>query len=155
MKCKECPLYRSDRICAETKGDTGFWYADGSRGCIHHWIWVEKKLEQMDLECKVFALDLSIKIVLTEREYEGVIDLCKHMVGLDNSHPYHRNGAAFYKAYRNYFTDGPDGNELLDKLPSQVIHAEKTCRGGTFYSLTAAGISWLSRQLKIKITERK
>ena len=92
----------------------------------------KKKLEQMDLECKVFALDLSIKIVLTEKEYEGVIDLCKHMVGLDNSHPYHRNGAAFYKAYRNYFTDGPDGNELLTSSPVMLSMQKKLAEAAHF-----------------------
>lgn len=80
-------------------------------------------------------------------------DTCPEMVGLDSERPYHRHGKAFYRAYRNYFDEVPEGNRLLDKLPECLCTVRRNERGAT-YHLTKTGLEWLGRQLKIKITVR-
>ena len=86
-------------------------------------------------------------------DFVRLLEICKHMVGLDYSRPYHRHGKAFYRAYRNYYADSADGNRILDKLPESIL---RTCKDGRYseYRLTKTGLSWLGRQLKITITER-
>ena len=65
--------------------------------------------------------------------FAKVIDLCKHMVGLDYQKPYHRHGKAFYRPYRNYFADGIPGN----RLPSlSVDFMRRADLPGLPYSIT-------------------
>ena len=98
------------------------------------------------------ALTLYIMSLSTE-ELNRAIEICEHMVGLDYKHPYHRHGKAFYKAYRNYYSDVPEGNKILDKLPKElfIVHQDER---GTTYHLTKNGFGWLGRQLRITITRR-
>lgn len=64
--------------------------------------------------------DMGIEMMFSEEELKQVIELCKHMVGLDYKKPhrlYHRHGKAFNKPYRNYYEAHLGGDEILDKLP--------------------------------------
>lgn len=90
---------------------------------------------------------------MTTEELERAIEICKHMVGLDYERPYHRHGKAFYRAYRNYYGDVPEGNRFLDKLPECLFTVHRDERGAT-YHLTKTGLEWLGRQLHITITRR-
>jgi hypothetical protein len=97
--------------------------------------------------------DMGIEMSLTKDELLRAIEICKHMVGLDYKRPYHRHGKAFYRAYRNYYTDVPGGNRILDKLPYDMLRIYKNERG-TEYHLTNIGLAWLGRQLRVTITWR-
>ena len=99
------------------------------------------------------GLDVGIEMVLSTEELSRAIEICEHMVGLDYKRPYHRHGKSFYKAYRNYYGDVPEGNRILDKMPSELFRVHRNERGATYY-LTQTGLDWLGRQLKMKITRR-
>ena len=90
---------------------------------------------------------------LSPEELNRAIEICEHMVGLDYKRPYHRHGKAFYKAYRNYYDDVPEGNKILDKLPKELFTVYRNARGTTYY-LTQVGLGWLGRQLRITISRR-
>lgn len=60
------------------------------------------------------------------------------------------HGKAFYRAYRNYYGDTPEGNRILDKLPQELFRVHRNERGTTYY-LTQIGLDWLGRQLHMKI----
>lgn len=97
-----------------------------------------------------------IETMFSAEELKQVIELCEHMVGLDYHKPYHRHGKAFYKAYRNYYTDGISGNPLLDKLCGVIgIMRKEQGRIGTLYALTQYGLEWLGRQLNITIKDEE
>lgn len=81
---------------------------------------------------------------------QRALAICEHMVSLDYQKPYHRHGKAFYKAYRNYYGDVPEGNKILDKLPKELLRVHKSDRGA-MYHLTEIGLEWLGRQLHMKI----
>lgn len=70
------------------------------------------------------------------------IEICKHMVGLDSERPYHRHGKAFYRAYRNYFGEVPEGNRLLDKLPECLFTVRRNERGAHIISQKPAWSGW-------------
>jgi hypothetical protein len=114
---------------------------------------VEKRDSEHDTLYGEMGMDMGIEMNLTEEEFAKAIEICKHMVGLDSERPYHRHGKAFYRAYRNYFGDGPEGNILLDKLPECLFTVHRDERGAT-YHLTKTGLEWLGRQLHITITRR-
>jgi len=76
--------------------------------------------------------------------------IIKHMIGLDNSKPYYRQGKAFYNVYRNYFCENPQGNPILDGLPSDYIHKE-VMEHYVYYKLTRQGFEWASDMLGIQI----
>lgn len=128
MRCDNCPLcpIAEDGVCPECEGKYGIEHADGM-------------LVEMDF---------------TPEELAEVIDLCKHMVGLDYQKPYHRHGKAFYRPYRNYFADGIPGNRLLNKLPHWIITKSQSEKH-VYYKLTADGLKWLGRQLGITIKEER
>lgn len=113
-----------------------------------------KKRDDMHTEAiGEMGLDMGIEMDLSPEELNRAIEICEHMVGLDNERPYHRHGKAFYKAYRNYYGDVPEGNRLLDKLPECLFTVHRDDRGAT-YHLTKTGLEWLGRQLHITITRR-
>ena len=151
MKCDYCPLSSPDDTCPETLGKYGIEFKDGSLGCKHPRNWVER----IDFEYSKYygnmGTDMGIYMSFTEQELERVVEICKHMVGLDYRRPYHRHGKAFYKPYRNYY-EAPEENRLLDKLPDFII---KKTNGklSVWYELTNEGIAWLGRQVKISIKE--
>lgn len=154
MRCDNCPLcpIADDDVCPECEGEYGIEYADGMVGCKHPRNWVEKKSNEHDTALGEMGTDMGIEMDFTPEELAEVIDLCKHMVGLDYQKPYHRHGKAFYRPYRNYFADGIPGNRLLNKLAGWIITKSQGERH-VYYKLTTEGLKWLGRQLKIEIKE--
>lgn len=114
---------------------------------------MEKRDEEYSNHLGTMGLDMGIAMDMSTEELERVIEISKHMVGLDYERPYHRHGKAFYRAYRNYYGDVPEGNRLLDKLPKCLFNVHRDERGAT-YHLTKTGLEWLGRQLHITITRR-
>lgn len=98
-------------------------------------------------------IDLGIEMDFTPEELERVTKICEHMVGLDYERPYHRHGKAFYRAYRNFYEDVPEGNRLLDKLPECILTVHRDERGAT-YHLTPTGLAWLGRRIGVVIHNR-
>lgn len=150
MRCEYCPLSSADDVCPEAEGEYGIEFKDGGLGCKHPRSWVNKRDAEYSEYLGDMGLDMGISMSFTETELERVIEICKHMVGLDYKSPYHRHGKAFYKPYRNYYEAPKIGNRLLDKLPEFVI---KRTDGNLsiWYELTDEGLGWLCRQLKIVI----
>lgn len=162
MRCDNCPLcpIAEDDVCIETEGKYGIEHADGMLGCRHPRNWAEKKSYECDKYYGDMGTDMGIETMFSEDELKQVIELCKHMVGLDNQKPYsriyHRHGKAFYKAYRNYYIDGVSGNKLLDRLVGVIgIMRKEQNRIGNLYALTQYGLEWLGRQLNITIKDEE
>lgn len=153
MRCDCCPLSDPEDVCPESEGYYGIVHEDGILGCKHPRSWVEKRSDAHDTALGNMGLDMGIAMDMSTEELERVIEICKHMVGLDYKRPYHRHGKAFYRAYRNYYGDVPEGNRLLDKLPECLFIVHRDERGATYY-LTKTGLDWLGRQLHITITRR-
>lgn len=152
MRCDNCPLcpIAEDDVCPECEGKYGIEHADGMLGCKHPRNWAEKKSNEHDTALGEMGMDMGIEMDFTPEELAEVIDLCKHMVGLDYQKPYHRHGKAFYRPYRNYFTDGIPGDRLLNKLPYWIITKSQSEKS-TYYKLSADGLKWLGRQLHVTI----
>lgn len=150
MRCEYCPLSSADDVCPEAEGKYGIEFKDGGLGCKHPRNWVNKRDAEYSAYLGDMGLDMGTYMSFTETELERVIEICKHMVGLDYKNPYHRHGKAFYKPYRNYYEAPNFGNRLLDKLPEFVI---KRTDGNLsiWYELTDEGFRWLGRELKIVI----
>ena len=105
MRCDCCPLcpIAEDDVCPECEGKYGIEHADGMLGCKHPRNWAEKRCNEHDTALGEMGIDMGIEMDFTPEELAKVIDLCKHMVGLDRQRPYHRHGNAFYRPYRNFF----------------------------------------------------
>lgn len=156
MRCDCCPLcpIADDDVCPESEGEFGLEHADGIWGCKHPRNWAEKRSNEHDTMLSEMGTDMGIEMSFSQDDLKRVIELCKHMVGLDYHKPYHRHGKAFYKAYRNYYTDGISGNPLLDKLCGVLgIMRKEQGRIGTLYALTQYGLEWLGRRLNITIKD--
>lgn len=97
---------------------------------------------------------MGIEMDFTPEELTKVIDLCKHMVGLDRQNPYHRHGKAFYRPYRNFFASNFPGNRLLNKLSHWIITKSQSEKH-VYYKLTTEGLQWLGRQLHVTIKEER
>ena len=152
MRCDLCPFGREDDTCPEAEGKYGIEHKDGVLGCKHPRNWIEKR-DQEHTDCLgEMGTDMGIEMDLSENELKRAIEICEHMIGLDYKKPYHRHGKAFYKPYRNYYTDTKNGNKVLDKLPSFIVTKEVRDIS-TWYTLTSDGLKWLGRQLKITIKE--
>lgn len=154
MRCDCCPLcpIAEDDVCPESENEYGIDHADGMCGCRHPYSWVKKRDEEYSEYIGDLGTDMGIEMSLSEEELNRVIELCKHMIGLDYKKPYHRHGKAFYKPYRNYFQDTKDGNKALDKLPNYIV-SRLVGDMSTWYILTSDGLRWLGRQLRITIKE--
>ena len=152
MRCDCCPLCPYDDVCLEAEGDYGIEHKDGVLGCEHPRNWVEKRDREHTDYLGEMGTDMGIEMDLSENELKRAIELCKHMIGLDYSNPYHRHGKAFYKPYRNYFEAPITGEKILDKLPSFVITKEISYIS-IWYTLTSEGLQWLGRQLHITIKQ--
>lgn len=152
MKCYYCPLSHPDDVCPECEGKYGIEFKDGSLGCRHPRNWVEKRDSEYTEYLGKMGTDMGIEMDFSESDLDRLLEICKHMVGLDYASPYHRHGKAFYKPYRNYYEAPPFGNKLLDKLPNHII---KKTNGqlSAWYELTSQGLAWLGRQCKICIKE--
>lgn len=156
MRCDNCPLcpIADDGVCAESEGEYGIEYADGMVGCKHPRNWAEKRSNEHDTALGEMGTDMGIEMDFTPEELAKVIDLCKHMVGLDSHNPYHRHGKAFYRPYRNYFAANIPGNRLLNKLPGYIITKSQSEKY-TWHKLTLEGLKWLGRQLNMTIMEER
>lgn len=153
MRCDCCPLSDPEDSCPESEGKYGLEAKDGTLGCRHPRNWAERRSDAYDTALGEMGLDMGIEMSLTRDELARAIEICRHMIGLDYKRPYHRHGKAFYRAYRNYYTDTAAGNRILDKLPEAILRTYKDGRYSE-YHLTKTGFAWLGRQLKITITER-
>lgn len=154
MICEYCPLSNPEDVCPESEGEYGYETSDGRLGCKHPRNWVEKRDNDNADAIRDMGLDMGIEMDLSTEELSRAIAICEHMVGLDYDRPYHRHGKSFYKAYRNYYADVPEGNRILDKMPSELFRVHKNERSAT-YHLTRAGLNWLGRRLKMTIMEAK
>ena len=154
MRCDCCPLcpIAEDDVCPESENEYGIEHKDGMSGCRHPHNWVKKWDDEYTEYLGDVGTDMGIEMSLSEAELNRVIELCKHMIGLDHKKPYHRHGKAFYKPYRNYFQDTKDGNKVLDKLPNYIVQREVGDMS-TWYTLTSDGLRWIGRQLRITIKE--
>ena len=155
MICDCCPLcpIAEDDVCMESEGKYGIEHADGMLGCKHPRNWCEKKSRERDEHYGIMGTDMGIEMSFTPEELAKVIELCKHMVGLDRQKPYHRHGKAFYRPYRNFFASNFPGNRLLNKLPDWIITTKSQGEKYTYHKLTIEGLKWLGRQLHVTIKE--
>lgn len=153
MRCDYCPLSNPEDTCPEAEGEYGIEHKDGVCGCRHPWNWAYKRETMYADALGEMGLDRGIEMDFAPEELERVTEICKHMVGLDYKRPYHRHGKAFYRAYRNYYEDVPEGNRLLDKLPECLFTVQRDERGTT-YHLTPTGLAWLGRQIGVVIHNR-
>lgn len=152
MRCDSCPLGCDNDVCPEAENEYGIEHKDGVIGCKHPRNWVDKRDKEYSEYLGIMGVDMGIEMSLSEMELKRAIEICKHMIGLDYKKPYHRQGKAFYKPYRNYYEDIKSGNKVLDKLPNFIV-SRKNDDISTLYVLTPDGLKWLSRQLKITIKE--
>lgn len=155
MRCDYCPLGSDEDVCPEAEGRYGIEHKDGVLGCTHPWSWVKKRDNDYCNYLGDMGMDMGIEMSFTTEELTRVIDICKHMIGLDCESPYHRHGKAFYKPYRNYYCDIATGNSLLDRLPNDIVKSWLKSEKTTWYSLTDDGLRWLGRQLNIVIIRNK
>lgn len=154
MRCDCCPLSDPEDVCPEAEGKYGLEHKDGALGCSHPRNWVEKRNAEYSEYCYHMGLYMGIEMDLSPDELSQAIAICEHMVGLDYKHTYYRRGKAFYRAFRNFYADVPEGNVILDKLSDAVVTARRTERG-KIYHLTQEGLAWLGRQLHITIGRDK
>ena len=152
MRCDCCPFGSDEDVCPEAENEYGIEHKDGVLGCKHPRNWVEKRDREHTEYLGEMGTDMGIEMDLSENELKRAIELCKHMIGLDYSRPYHRHGKAFYKPYRNYLEAPITGEKILDKLPFYVITKE-IGDISIWYTLTSDGLKWLGRQLKITIKQ--
>ena len=152
MRCDCCPLGSDEDVCPEAENEYGIEHKDGVLGCKHPRNWAEKRDIEHTEWLGEMGTDMGIEMDLSENELKRAIELCKHMIGLDHSRPYHRHGKAFYKPYRNYFEAPITGDKTLDKLPYFIIKKEISDIS-VWYFLTSDGLKWLGRQLKITIKQ--
>ena len=152
MRCDCCPFGSDEDVCPEAENEYGIEHKDGVLGCKHPRNWVEKRDGEYTEYLGEMGTDMGIEMDLSDNELKRAIELCKHMIGLDYSNPYHRHGKAFYKPYRNYFEAPITGDKTLDRLPSFVITKEISDIS-IWYTLTSEGLQWLGRQLHITIKQ--
>lgn len=152
MRCDYCPLCPSaeDDVCPESEGEYGIEHKDGMLGCKHPRNWVEKRDREYSKYLGDMGTDMGIEYDFPGEKLSQLIEICKHMIGLDYRRPYHRHGKAFYKPYRNYYCDIATGNSFLDKLPKDIVNVKRDEKF-TWYWLTDYGLKWLGRQLNIII----
>ncbi len=154
MRCDCCPLCPSaeDDVCTESEGKYGIEHADGMSGCKHPYSWVKKRDEEYTEHLGDMATDIGIEMALSKDQIKRVIEICKHMIGLDYKKPYHRHGKAFYKPYRNFYAAPLTGEPNLDRLPYHIV-SKKNGDLSVLYELTKSGLDWLGRQIHITIKE--
>lgn len=153
MRCDNCPLcpIAEDDVCPIAESEYGLEHADGMLGCKHPWNWIKTRDEEHAEYLGAMGTDMGIEMSFSGKELKQVIELCKHMIGIDYRKPYHRHGKTFYKPYRNYFTTS-SAHKLFEKLPDWIIHKRRNEESGHMcYWLTREGLDWLGRQLGITI----
>lgn len=150
MRCDACPFGNKEDVCPEAEGKYGITHQDGVLGCKHPRIWVEKRDKSYCDYLGNMGIDMGIEMDLGSERLGEAIEICKHMIGLDNAKPYKRHGKLFYKPYRNYFEAPSEGNPILDKLPEFIL-TRKDVGVSVLYRLNTQGLEWLARQTNIKI----
>ncbi len=150
MRCDYCPLGSDEDVCPETENEYGIEHKDGVLGCKHPRNWVEKRDNEYANYLGEMGLDMGMEMSLSKAEIDRVVEVCKHMIGLDHKRPYHRHQKAFYKPYRNYYCAAVNGEPNLDRLPDIIIKKIKDDKY-VWYELTRLGLDWLGRQLQITI----
>lgn len=143
-------LGSDEDVCPETEGKYGIEHKDGVLGCTHPWNWVKKRDDDYCNYLDDMGTDMGIEMSFTKEELNQVIEICKHMIGLDRKSPYHRHGKAFYEPYRNYYCALAIGIEILDRLPKHIMKVNKSEKYSWYY-LSNDGLKWLGRQLNIII----
>lgn len=153
MRCDCCPLSDPEDSCPLSEGELGIEHKDGMSGCRKPRNWCEKISAKHADALGEMGVDMGIEMNFTEEELASVIEICKHMIGLDDKKPYHRHGNAYYKPYRNYYITSPPGEYMLNRLPMFIMHSETSKKNGEWvcYELTDEGLDWLGRRLKIII----
>lgn len=133
MRCECCPLSSVEDACSE---------------------WVDKRDSEYSNYLDDMGLDMGIEMSFSDTEFEQLVEICKHMIGLNYKKPYHRHGQVFYKPYRNYYYAEKEEESFLDRLSDCII---KKGKGDIFarYTLTSDGLKWLGRQLQITIKETR
>ena len=134
-------------------------FKDGSYGCTLHYKTLEKfsKRHDEDISWQGLIMGLEMDFATNGFNMDKTISDCKHMIGLDRaSKIYHRNGHAYYKAYRNGWGTGkqekPDFEVMCHKVFG-LMNKRVSEQGNVFYHLTDLGIEWLSMQLGVVIRE--
>ena len=152
MRCDCCPFGSPEDVCPEAEGEYGLEYKDGGLGCKHPRNWVDKRDEAYCNHLAEMGTDMGIEMDLSKDQIKRVIEICKHMIGLDYKKPYHRHGKTFYKPYRNYDEAPLTGEPNLDRLPYYIV-SKKNGDLSVWYELTKSGLDWLGRQIHITIKE--
>lgn len=136
----ECPYYEK----------YGTVWKDGQDGCTLRSNQIEKFEDGYAEYLGNMGTDMGVDIDLECKSVSKtkVIELCKHIIGMDNNKTYRRNGKQYYKPNRNYF-EGQQ-NEL-DAMPDYLVEKRKSESGETVYSLTDEGKMWLGRNININI----
>lgn len=93
---------------------------------------------------------------LIKRDYDQIVELAKHTIGMDNAKPFKRDGRYFYLPYRNFFFTyvGRDGFPELEKAgyaAHRTIHKDEDGTEMTDYYLTPDGLQWLSCETRCHI----
>lgn len=152
MRCDCFPFGSPKDVCPEAEGEYGLEYKDGGLGCKHPRNWVDKRDEAYCNHLDEMETDMGIEMDLSKDQIKCVIEICKHMIGLDYKKPYHRHGKAFYKPYRNFYAAPLTGEPNLDRLPYHIV-SKKNGDLSVLYELTKSGLDWLGRQIHITIKE--
>lgn len=157
MRCDCCPLSDPEDSCPLSEGELGIEHKDGMSGCRKPRNWCEKMSAKHADALGEMGLDMGIEMEFTKEELADVIEICKHMIGLDDKNPYHRHGNAYYKPYRNYYIMPPMPDDyILNRLPMFIMRSEESINGEwVCYELTDEGLDWLGRGLKITIKHKR
>lgn len=92
-------------------------------------------------------MDVEIKDIDLFQTLVG-IDYMKHAIG------YERTGKRVHLAYRNYYDNGNEKNEIWELLITKGL-AVKTNKEKGYYKVSKRGIKFLEKLLNIKIRESK
>lgn len=155
MKCERCRFappveadgYQDECIYFEKYGIT---WKDGQEGCTLTHAQLKKYEDEYDEYLGNMGTDMGLEMDFEQKGLDlgKAVDLCRHMIGMDNRRTYIRHGKKFYKPYRNYFCGYQKELHVLarhricEEIPDKY----------TLYKLTRSGFGWLERQLKIRIT---
>ena len=151
MRCDYCPLADPEDGCPENEGKYGIEHKDGMLGCKHPRNWVEKRDREYSEYLGNMGTDMGIEHDFPGEKLSQLIEICKHMIGLDRKNPYHRHGRAFYKPYRNYFCTKRDDKIWNVLQNAGYVKCSEEHNGCVDFYLTRAGLDWLGEKLHIKI----
>lgn len=162
MHCEYCRY--APPIGAEGEQDEcGFFekygttWKDGEYGCTLHPKTLKKFDEEYTEHLGNMGTDMGLEMdfEMKHLDLDKTIEHCKHVVGLDN-HPriYHRHGKAYYRAYRNGWSNGAKPKEDFEVLCRAGLMSSHLSQSKWYvYHLTPAGLAWLGRRVKMIIRE--